>query len=74
MTAEQLDDLLCRLKRQKPFRPFVVVLHDGRRIPINSPALAINRGATFITPDWELVEFNYDEVREVRELVDGAAL
>lgn len=74
MTAEQLESTLRQFLRQEPFRPFVVELYDGNRIEINRPGLAIGGGgASFLSPDWELVEFNCEEVRDVRQVVEGAA-
>lgn len=73
MTAEQLETTLRHFLHQEPFRPFVVELNDGNRIEVNRPSLAIGGGgASFFGPDWELVEFNCEEVRDIRQVVEGA--
>jgi hypothetical protein len=74
MTAEQFETTIVRFLHEKPFRPFVVEMLDGRLIWINRPGLALNAGgATLWTPDDEIVEFTCDEVRDIRQAVYGAA-
>ena len=67
MNAQELEEQLVQLKHRKPFSPFEVELLDGQVIKIGSPSLAINgNGACFITDDDELVDFQFDEVHDLR--------
>jgi hypothetical protein len=73
MTAEEFDVQMCRLKRQLPFKPFVVELLDGRSIHVESPHLVVNNGGAAywtVHPEFELMDFECEEVRAVR-LVTG---
>ncbi len=74
MTAEQFEATVLHFLHQKPFHPFVVELHDGRRIEINRPGLALGGdSASFFTTDFDLIEFACEEVRDIRQAVQGAA-
>jgi hypothetical protein len=66
MTREDFDSTIHRLLRQEPFQPFVVELFDGKQILIERPRLAVGGGgATMLTPDnW--IEFECEQVREMR--------
>jgi hypothetical protein len=74
MDAEAFDTTLLRFLRRQPFHPFVVELNDGRFIDITRPRLAMGGGgASFISPEDELVEINCEDVRAIRPLVPGAS-
>jgi hypothetical protein len=67
MTAEEFESTMCRLKRQKPFLPFVVELLDGRSILVDRPKIAIGGGgATLVKPRFNLVEIECEQVRAIR--------
>ena len=73
MNNEEFEETLRRFLRHKPFFPFVVELVDGRLIEIDSPKLVFGGGgASFFTPNYELVEFECEEVRAIRSAVPEA--
>ena len=74
MTSEQFEATLLRFLHQEPFKPFVVELLDGRVIEINRPGLALGGdSASFLTPNYDLVEFACEEVRDIRQAAQGVA-
>jgi hypothetical protein len=74
MTAEQFETTILSLLRHEPFEPFVVEMRDGRLIEIERPKLAVGGGgAGFLTPQFDLVEFECEDVLEIRKLVRGAS-
>lgn len=74
MDIQEFDNQLCQLKRREPFQPFEVELMDGRVIQILFPRLAINwGGATFVSDDDELVDFQCDQVRSIHPMLSEAA-
>ncbi len=73
MTAEEFDSTMCKFKRQEPFQPFVVELLDGRSVLVKWPNLAMNGGgATLITPDWDFMEFECEQVRSIHSATKEA--
>jgi hypothetical protein len=67
MKAEDFEEKMCLFKRRQPFFPFLVELTDNEIIPIVHPGLAINGGgATYLSPDDELVEILCERVRDIR--------
>jgi hypothetical protein len=73
MTVEEFEQTLLRYKYHQPFQPFLVELVDGRVIPVLRPKMVLSAGtASFLTDDFELVEFASDEVREIRLAFNGA--
>ena len=69
MSREDVESTLLEFLRQEPFQPFVIDLADGRRLEIDDRCLAMNGGgATFLTPDYLVEEFWFNEVREIRLL------
>jgi hypothetical protein len=74
MNTEQFDQTLRQFKHREPFEPFVVELLDGRMIEIVRPNFVFCEGfASFFTPDFDLVDFACEEVREIRPAVHGVA-
>lgn len=73
MIADQFENTLRQLLKRDPFSPFVVELKDGRMISIERPRIAIGGGgASFFTPEYELVEFTCDETQAIRSTIQGA--
>ena len=67
MTVKQLEEIVCKYKHRKPFFPFLVEMKDGRIITVDNPALAINEsGAVFIDGDDNFVDFDFEDVRDIR--------
>jgi hypothetical protein len=67
MTVEQFEDRLTQHLHRKPFLPFVVEKNDGELIVVVRPNLARGGGgASFISEEVEFVEFNYEDVRDIR--------
>jgi hypothetical protein len=74
MNRDQFENTLRQFVRREPFQPFVVELLDGRIIQIASPRVVMGGGgASFFTPDYDLIEFTCEEVRAIRHTVSGAA-
>ncbi len=74
MNVEQFEDTLRTFLRREPFEPFVVELVDGRTVEVDEPGVAFAGGAaSFLTPAYELIEFTFDDVREIRHAKHGAA-
>jgi hypothetical protein len=68
MTTEEFEDTLRQFLRREPFQPFIVERNDGTVIEVNSRSLAFAGGAaTFVTPNFDFVEFACEEVRAIRE-------
>lgn len=66
MSAEQFEYVLRQFKYRTPFEPFEVELLDGHVISVNSPKMVIaGGGASFLTED-ELVDFECEQVRDIR--------
>jgi hypothetical protein len=74
VNAEQFESTLIEFLHKEPFQPFVVELTSGQLIEVNRSRLAIGGGgASFFAPDYDLVEFSCEEVRDIRPIVQGAA-
>jgi hypothetical protein len=74
MQREPFENTLRQFLRREPFQPFVVELLDGRTIEVARPKVVIGGGgASFFTPDYDLIEFTCEEVRAIRHAVSGAA-
>lgn len=68
MNEEQFEEALRRHLHQQPFEAFVVELTDGRTIVIDQPTLIFAGGAaTYGTRSQDLVFFDCEEVRAIRE-------
>jgi hypothetical protein len=73
MNTNQLTQTLREFIRREPFEPFVVELQDGHTIEVLSPNIVVGgAGAAFLTPNFDLVEFSWEEVRAIRPMVSGA--
>ena len=74
MTVEQFEKNLRQFIRQEPFKPFVVEFADGRILEIDHPKVVFAGGAaSFLTPDYDLVEFYCEDVSAMRPAVPGLA-
>lgn len=75
MTIEQFNETLRSFKYHQPFIPFVIETTDGQSILVDDPkALGWNEGAGgFAAPDYSLVSFSADTVREVHFVETEAA-
>ncbi len=68
MSQQDFEDSLRQFLRREPFQPFVVELLDGRVILIEQRSLAFAGGAaTYGTATKDLVFFDCEEVRAIRE-------
>ena len=66
MNVDQFERELKTNKHRNPFRPFLVVLKDGRTIFVDEPAIAFDGGrAAFIGSD-EIEVFDCEDVKEFR--------
>jgi hypothetical protein len=73
MNVEQFEQTLRQLIRQEPFHPFVVEFVDGRFLTVDHPKVVFaGGGASFFTPDYDLVEFFCKDVKAIRPAVPGA--
>ena len=67
MRPEQIEQAIREYVRREPFGPFIVELLDGRRIEVSHRGLALGGGgASFISPAYDLVEFQFDQVRSLK--------
>jgi hypothetical protein len=72
MSPEDFEQTLLRYKYHEPFEPFVVELHDGRRIEIGQQSVLFDQNcAMYITPDFEFVDFRRDQVRAIHLASQG---
>jgi len=68
MTQQEFEEALRHFLRREPFQPFVVELLDGRFLFIDGRSVAFDNGnAVFLAPDYDLVDFTFQEVREIRD-------
>jgi hypothetical protein len=69
MSNERFTELLRHFTRHEPFIPFVVEMNDGRRLIIDSPAVAFAEGgAGYLSDEDGLVDFSADQVRAITHL------
>ena len=69
MTAEQVEKRLAELIYHEPFTPFGVEMSDGRIVDVPHPRVAFDgTGAVFISLDGGLVDFDFSNVRAIRQL------
>ncbi len=74
ITADNFDQLLRNNVNRKPFHPFVVELKSGKVFPFTKPNVAFGGGvAGFISEEEGLVNFSFDEVKEIRDWVPETA-
>jgi hypothetical protein len=48
MTAEDMERALRALARRRPFRPFLIEMHSGDRIPVAHPEAVQRYGELFL--------------------------
>lgn len=69
MKTQEFEGQIIELIHKKPFRPFAVEMEDGRIIEIRRPSVVINGGgAGYISEDYDIEDFELDEVRNVHPL------
>jgi hypothetical protein len=76
MTQQEFQDTLRKFIRREPFVAFVVEMTDGRLIEVPHPEVGIGGGiAGFFRGEGEfdLVEFQCEEVRSIRAATQEAA-
>ncbi|MBX9628777.1 MAG: hypothetical protein K2X82_33595 [Gemmataceae bacterium] len=62
----EFDPLIRRLILQKPYRPYVLELRDGRRIPVNQPSPRHCRAVTVLGDgDQPVVKLWFDDIARV---------
>src|SRR5439155_1022464 len=67
MTIDKFERELRSHMHRSPFRPFLVVLNDGRTIFVDEPAIAFGGGrAAFIGPENAVDLFDCEDVKEFR--------
>ncbi len=72
MTAEEFEDRLTHHLHRKPFLPFGVEKNDGELIVVARPNVAHGFGSGgFISEEDGLVEFNHEDVRDIRAVELG---
>lgn len=68
MRQQEFEDYLRHFLHQEPFQPFVVEMVDGRVLLVEQPRVAFGGGgAGYVTPAEELVLFECEEVRDIRQ-------
>lgn len=69
MKTQEFEEQIIEFIHQKPFRPFAVVMSDGRIIEVRRPSVVINGGgATYLSEDYEIEDFEFDEIQSVSPL------
>ena len=67
MSADQFESELRKFTRARPFKPYLVILEDGRTLFIDKPAAAINSGgAGLVDSHREIHLIECEQVRELR--------
>ena len=65
----EFEEQIVHFIHQEPFQPFAVEMSDGRIIEIRRPSVVINGGgATYLSKDYEIVVFEFDEIQSVSPL------
>ncbi len=73
MTPGQVERLVFELTHRTPFVPFVVEMTDGTHLEVPTPNLSIDGGgALFWGEDYSLINFEFNQVRNIR-VVDAVA-
>jgi len=75
MTQDTFQDTLRSFLRREPFQPFVIELVDGRQILVDLPhTVAMGSGAGgFITPEYDVIFFSCEQIRDIRAATQEAA-
>jgi hypothetical protein len=69
MTKHLFEQTLRELLHNEPFIPFVVELETGEQIQIAEPTLAFSNGfAGYLSPEYEIIDFRCENVRDIRPL------
>jgi hypothetical protein len=68
MNQDLFEETLRKYVRRKPFFPFLVELLDGKVIIVDRPVVIGGGGATFISEDDNWIEFNCEDVRDIRTM------
>jgi hypothetical protein len=75
MTVQTFEETLLSFKRREPFEPFVVQLRDGRTVEVDEPEAVVfaGSGASFLSPDYEIISFRASDVLSIRPASPEAA-
>lgn len=67
MVAEQFDQTIRTFIRAKPFQPFVIVMNDGRLVPVDIPKAAMSSGgAGLVDARGEIQFIECEQVQQLR--------
>lgn len=74
MNQTQFEDTLLQFIRREPFEPFVVEKLDGTVIHVEYCGVVYNAGgATYVTKDFDFIEFTCEDTRAMRAAVGETA-
>jgi hypothetical protein len=77
MTQDNFDGAMERLLYRQPFKPFVVVLHDGSRFEIDYPSATLYRPgigkSIFMSPGGVPIYYDHDSVVQIIDAPATAA-
>ena len=75
MTAKNFEALIITLLERRPFHPFTIQLHEGKRFEIDHPHSTVVRDgfAVYIAPGGTPVWFDHNSVVTVSEDIAGAS-
>jgi hypothetical protein len=62
MTPDTFDDALQAFGRRRPFRPFQIEFHSGRRLVVTHPEAVRGRGGLlhFVSPGEDRLNYVFD--------------
>ena len=75
MSQDVFLQTLRTFLRREPFQPFIVEFTDGKQLLIDDPH-AVTIGtcvAGFLTPEYDLISFSCEQVRDIRMATQEAA-
>jgi hypothetical protein len=69
---QHFDETLRRFVNREPFVPFVVELDGGSSVTIpDRPVVFCDGAATYLTPDYRMIEFSNDDVIAIRPVEEA---
>lgn len=69
MKTLEFEERIIEFIHKQPFRPFAVEIADGRIIEIRRPSVVINGGgATYLSKDYDIEDFEFDQIQSVHPL------
>jgi hypothetical protein len=66
MSIEQFERELRSKKHGQPFRPFNILLKDGRTILVDEPAIAFDGGRAVVLGEHDVEIIDCEDVKEFR--------